>query len=489
MVRAVPLRVRTRLRARVQRLIQLDAGGLQARNSMTILELSQLAAFAAHGHAAAYGAAAATRLVTLPALSDEITGRKSIDAALTFALAGVTDQALFDKLYERAEVEVRRRSSRGRLEHGLAHMAERVAASGLRPPHSLFDAIAERLRGLESGVMTPTAEALATGTLTPHSPPAARWVWRQHQQYQYRPIPAPTGAKARDSSRAVDTPLLGQLFGDGGRRDLTLDIGCGYGLGPLGLALWQQQMEQQQKQEQHQDQPQPQPQPQPQQEPVAAGNVLGVDTNRSAVGYAAGLAARWGLHGRCVFVCDDAAAVLRSLRRGDYPGRLTRVVLSCPTPFARSVGGATFPRAPEERLDFVGSAAILEAAVAALEPGGTLLLTANVEDVAVTMLADAVALGLEPLTHGEACHRGTLEEGGASASLGPPAPDLSAPAALPRRRAAWHAAGGTRAEGAAWVSGAQHLLCARSETELACAYDRRATYRVALAKPSAPHLH
>jgi hypothetical protein len=115
---------------------------------------------------------------------------------------------------------------------------------------------------------------------------------------------------------------------------------------------------------------------------------------------------------------------------------------------------------------------------ATLPPSGTLHVAANVEDVAVRLLASALQTKL-------------FEEVSAapeSAEVVKAFPFTPSPLAarrttateLPRRQALWRDSGGEWAEGPVWQHGAATLLEARSETELASALERRPTYRFVL---------
>ena len=176
-------------------------------------------------------------------------------------------------------------------------------------------------------------------------------------------------------------------------------------------------------------------------------------------------------------VCD-ASSVLRRLRDGEYDGRVRRIVLSCPTPFA-----ATTTRASPQTLDFFAEDTLFMDIAATLPPGGTLHVAANVEDVAVRLLASALQTKL-------------LEEVSAApvepAEVVEPFPFNPSPLAarrttvteLPRRQALWRDSGGEWAEGPVWQHGAATLLEARSETELASALEQRPTYRFVLERKS-----
>ena len=212
-------------------------------------------------------------------------------------------------------------------------------------------------------------------------------------------------------------------------RPLTIDLGCGFGVGPLvyshSLDEWQ------------------------------GDNLLGCDLSASGIGYARGLASRWGVSGRCKFVRDDARAVLRAARRSTVGVR--RILLSCPTPYAQVVptdtstdvgeavssGNAQLPTSHVD-TSFLGHAEIFDEMARSMVPGeGQLYLSSNVEDVALTLKRNAEAAGFEAEV---------MEEEEGSHACDAKAKEV----ATPRRQQLWRAAGGERAE---VQSGMPHVQC------------------------------
>lgn len=401
-------------------------------------------------------------------------GRKAIDASFNLALAGVSTPWIYDQLAEQAEREIvrwgRRRSCSSMT---LCQLGERLAAAGFlasanQPLYQLLgDILAER----GEPAFETTCSALRAGSFgLEHSLPAARWINRAAAKQS-----KVASTSATDFSTAADwgTAAGGgagptSLFADPAR-PLTLDIGCGYGCGALVYAH------------------------------SARGegdNVLGCDLSAGGISFARGLATRWGVDHRCAFVRDDARAVLRRVRKA-YPGRVHRIILSCPTPYASahdademgtsSSGNSQLPASPHD-ASFLGNEEVIEDMVACLAPGGGLYLASNVEDVAVTMMSSAQAKGLVAQMHAtnaEALLHLALDAEG----LGPnTAPERkvrttrSAPvlAPVPRRQSRWRKAGGTPAIGAPWES-ARPMLWA-SETERTHILEERPVHRVVLRK-------
>ena len=220
--------------------------------------------------------------------------------------------------------------------------------------------------------------------------------------------------------------------------------------------------------------------------------MLGCDLSPGGVSFARGVAQRWGVASRCAFVRDDARAVLRRVR-ATYPGRVERVVLSCPTPYAAPAevlraaeeeeemasevalaqsGNSQLPSSAKDPT-FLGHAGIFDEIVDSLAPGGRLYLASNAEDVAVTLMRHGTDRGMEVLTE-------------------TPAGDVSAVDGsvdhrddgllVPRRQKLWRQAGGALAEGEAWRA-ARPMLWA-SETERTYSVESRPVHRVVLRKRS-----
>ena len=273
-------------------------------------------------------------------------------------------------------------------------------------------------------------------------------------------------------------PSIGGSSGLGfvdGSRPLTVDLGCGFGVGPLIYAdddtLWRGE------------------------------NLLGCDLSATGIGYARAVASRWGVGGTCRFARADARATLRAVRNL-YPAGVHRVVLSCPTPYAQLEASASGARAagreggageevcttplasgnsqlPLSAADpsFLGHAEVFADISATIAPGGLLYLASNVEDVAVTLKRTAERHGFEALTSPspEAAMAGGGEAQHRSATPGVDAADA------PLRQQRWHTIGGERADGACWRA-AQKPMPWASETERTHQLEGRAVHRVVCKK-------
>lgn len=411
----------------------------------------------------------------------ELRGRKPVDAALNLALAGAQDPWLFSELTEHATSEVRKWGRRRSCTSvTLAQLGERAAAAGCRSPLGLFDLLGEILsERAESGFMD-VASALRSGNFSlATSEAAARWVFRASARLTKQASASAEGLFDTDWGSSASEERLDALFGDPSR-PLTIDLGCGFGCGPLvyaSSAAW------------------------------AGDNVLGCDLSGAGVAFARGVSARWGATDHCHFVRADVRAVLRAARR--YPGGCHRVILSCPTPYAQlqqqadadvdsdvdsassrknaAVGEpAAAPTAPipptlasgNAQLpttvadpSFLGHADIFAEIAEILAPGGQLFLASNVEDVALTLLRNARANDLEPAANGAGGTSGAGGTGGAA---------LAASITLPRRQQLWRAAGGEHADGAIWQ--ASRSMPWASETERTHQLEGRPVHRAVLYK-------
>jgi len=91
---------------------------------------------------------------------------------------------------------------------------------------------------------------------------------------------------------------------------LVVDLGCGFGVGLLSLV-----------------QPSPPVQPSPAVQPSTAVNVLGCDACALKVGYARGVAARWGVSHAASFVCASAEATVAHVAAGEAAAPLLGVMV------------------------------------------------------------------------------------------------------------------------------------------------------------------
>ena len=462
-------------------LISVAAVGAVAGGSLLDLSNVARAAIATSDRATAVQAVSAIEAkLRLPRsqIEHELHGRKAVDALLNLALAGCHVPWVYSELCEHATLEVRRWGRRRSCSSmTIAQLAERTAAAGCVGPLGLYDALGGVLEERGESTYADIATALASGTFSlATSDPAARWVYRASSRHAKEASASADGFTARTDWEADGVDVL-KAFEDTSR-PLTVDLGCGFGCGPLVQARAHGAFSGEE------------------------GNVLGCDLSAAGISYARGIASRWGTSGRCQFVRDDARAVLHAARTR-YPGGVHRVILSCPTPYAtlavrgesaraeqgaaasgddggtlesgNSSGNSQLPSSADDP-SFLGHAEIFGEIAASLAPEGVVYLASNVEDVALTLLRNAEAHGLQAITSPlPALARATDVGAGGRHGM------ARAPEATPRRQQRWRAGGGERAEGAAWEA-ARHLPLWASETERTHHIEGRPMWRVLLRK-------
>ena len=426
-------------------------------------------------------------------IDGELHGRKAVDAMLNLALAGESESWIYETLCDHAEAEVRRWGRRRSCTSmTIAQLAERTAAAGCRGPLGLYDALGDVLVERAEPTYATIAASLSSGAFSiASSPQAARWVFRASSRQGKVASESADGFGATDWD-GTNAASSGLGFADSSR-PLTLDLGCGFGVGPLIYAN---------------DGTLPRDE-----------NLLGCDLSASAIGYGRGVASRWGVGGRCRFARADARATLRAAR-DHYPGGLHRVILSCPTPYAQldagsgaaegeeggegGAGGEGGDAADEDasgaRLAsgnsqlpmsasdpcFLGHDDVFSDVSDAIHPGGLLYLASNVEDVAVTLKHKAERHGFETLTtpppeaamatcDDDEHSRAPLSSHAMSGHGSGDALDA------PLRQQRWHTLGGERAAGACWHAARRPMPWA-SETERTHQLEGRAVHRVVCRK-------
>lgn len=430
---------------------------------LSLLDLSNGArACAAAGQSASLAAHMSeieSRLrLPLHRLENELHGRKAVDACLNLALAGAGEQQawMFDVLFAQADREVKRWGRRRSCTSmTLVQLAERAAAAGCCAPLGLYSTLGEILMERGEAMYEGTARALAADSFSlATSEQAARWVYRASSRMGKEVSESADGLGSNDWDGGASD--LATLFMDS-TRPLTVDLGCGFGCGPLVYAqssAWE------------------------------GDNVLGCDLSAAGVGYARGVASRWQLKERCRFVRADARRMLRAASEC-YPGGLHRVILSCPTPYASmhldttddapddtASGNRQLRAATAEDPCFLGHSSVFESIQQHLAPGGTLYLASNVEDVALTLLRTAqLHTDLTPLS--------TPQSQAAVSAATTAAMEQHT---VPRRQQRWRAAGGERADAPCWRAG--RPMPWASETERNHRLEGRPVHRVVLRKPS-----
>jgi SAM-dependent methyltransferase len=232
-------------------------------------------------------------------------------------------------------------------------------------------------------------------------------------------------------------------------RPLIVDIGCGMGLSLLGLASLEQETSSSRISW------------------IQGCNFVGVDLSAVAIGFARGIASRWGL-GRLAFVLASADQLLDDLK--SYPGPVRRIMIQFPTPYrlaSSSLGGGNM-QLPSSFIDgFMVSKKVLGLSRYLLQKSGDndarLLMQSNCEDVAVCMCNLAREAGFVVVEDS----RSVMEESGEPT----------------QRTRNWIDLGGERAIGPGWRSSPLLPRLGQTETEIACTLNKTPVHRCVL-RPS-----
>ena len=409
----------------------------------------------------------------------ELHGRKSADALLWFALAGVRsdDGTLFDDLVDISTAELERfgmnTSCRGK---DVLHIIERVAMAGVigYSTERLYHVAADCLEYKMESTSTANEEddggldyrriiqSLRDNSFGLHSNRPLLGLWRFSTRQRKQREFFYNAARHFDSSFNVPTPSTdvgrsnlydwSAMF-DNPTRPLVVDVGCGFGVSLLGLAKDNVNC--------------------PSSEiKTTECNFLGVDLSRIAIGYAQGVCDRLNIDG-LKFVVDSAEECLNIISKS-YPGEVSCIMIQFPTPYKFSGGNAEedsdvsvakggfnsqLPESPSDNF-MVSKNLLCQIHNMLSKHNGQILIQSNCEDVAVHMRNSAIKVGFQPT----------------SASKNP----VTALNAVTQRAQMWVETGGERAIGQDWS--AQQLLPSngKTETEVACLLDNKPVHRCLL---------
>ena len=449
------------------------------------------------------------------AVETSLRGRKAADAAFWFALAGTTDAELFDLLALVCTKELHRFGAKPTCRaKDIAQMMDRFAAAGIRSgQHPALETIAKHCLELkqqqqQEQQQQDTADSLSysvySSLLELHSDRTLLMLWKfsarqkkqqsflqsaqKHWEQQQRKDNKSSngGTMVAAPSNIHDEQLEAFSWNDrfeDTTKPLIIDVGCGMGISLLGLASL----------------PESQTHKRPENEkgghPATAGvqllnqdelnncNMLGVDLSGLAIGYAQGIAERWGLGHRLQFEVDNAEALLEKVR-DSYPGPVSLCLIQFPTPYR-------LPQEPSENSEtsgavsgnsqlpdsayegFMVSPNLLQLVQEVLSNknksnigsngaiAGKLLLQSNCEDVALWMQQTAV-------------------QGGYKNSIASTPLDIAQNDNLPQRTKNWIAMGGERAVGKLWSSESLLPQKGSTETEVACRLNNIPVHRCLL---------
>jgi tRNA G46 methylase TrmB len=397
-------------------------------------------------------------LLCWSAVERDLSGRKAADAAFWFAIAGVTDSELFHLLTSVCAKELQRFGDRRscRPKDVLA-IVERLAAAGIT--NVVHNDLEGTVRHCLATKSVPTSDAV----LSLHADHCAAMIWNFSTRQRKQRAFLSEASRHWEEQEDHDTSRLPirDITGSGQEiinwkrfldpnRDLVIDLGCGMGVSLLGLASLNSS------------------------DPVCRDfnwyncNFVGVDLSPVTVNYANGIAQRWSIDGRLVFVVDAVDHFLDAAK--SYPGRIARILIQFPTPYrqlsASAKGNSQLPKTAHD--GFMVSHNVLKLAAKLLgDSQGELILQSNCEDVAVWMRQSAIEhAGFRSRDSGEFV---TQVQGTPT-----------------RRTLNWIANGGERAAGPGWCDKPLLPRVGRTETEIACMMNGTPVHRCILVADLTP---
>lgn len=388
-------------------------------------------------------------------LGTDLRGRSSVDVAFSFAVAGVKDKELYQTLALVARLELERIGERPSFRSKyILQMVEKLAASGITDG-DVYRVAADCLAS--KGEHLDVVEMLCRPNgFNLFSPRPLLWLWRfSARQRKVNPAEfqvMKSYASSGDWVKEFEKPL----------RPLVVDLGCGMGISLLGLASMDQE-----SQEAFNSSP----------EGALLNdldwrgcNYVGGDLSQLCLGYARGIAQRWGFDGRLQFTYGSALDLLESIE-SRYPGRVALIMIQFPTPFQMKTTGN--PQLPSDfKSGFMVSEQLMYRVRRILERSqGTVLLQSNCEDVAVTMrrIAEDLA-GFERVKVPSCVQLASLVGSN----------DDDGSLRKPRRTLDWIDRGGERAVGDGWSTASLIPSRGATETEISCQLNKTPIHRCLL---------
>ena len=323
-------------------------------------------------------------------LGIDIRGRTSADTAFLLALAGVSDERIFETLTYISTCELRRVGKRPSFHSKyILQMVEKLAAAGVKGKHvqELHRVAAECLQYKHEYL--DIAENLYGGNgIDLLSSRPLLWLWRFSAR-QTKPK-GPVSETPNDESTMILSSINSQIrqrfppFQDP-ERPLIVDVGCGMGVSLLGLASTSQKQQR------------------ALQSPLkdidfCDCNFLGADLSQLAIGYGLGISKRRGLGDKLQYMWASAEDLLERVDK-EYKGPVALIMIQFPTPYRLKDGGnddGNSQLPSDQESGFMVSRKLLGKVKGLLsKSGGRLLLQSNCEDVAVTMRSTAEQYGMQ----------------------------------------------------------------------------------------------
>jgi SAM-dependent methyltransferase len=420
------------------------------------------------------------------AVETELRGRKAADAAFWFSLAGISDMELFSLLTRVCVKELQRFGGRPSCRaKDVRGIIERLAAAGVRDDPVLQKVALQCMESKSTSIATEEGEAKIDHSilLDLHSDYCSLMIWkfstRQRKQRSFL-LTAAKHWDERHDTGSSDDPTISleddnkddvgsfqpwDVFADPTRK-LVVDVGCGMGVSALGLSSLDGHFKSTTDVDYD----------------WSSYNYIGVDLSQIGIGYAKGIARRWGLEERAAFVVDSAESLLERVKQ--YPGPIELVMIQFPTPYRlipSPAGGTVLSdddllkggnsQLPTSADDgFMVTSNLLKLAADLVQsadgkPNGKLILQSNCEDVAVTMRDIAI---------NQAGFKIVRLENEVETVQGTPT----------KRTMNWIEMYGKRAVGPGWSSVPLLPRKGRTETEIACILNGTPVHRCMLTVPT-----
>ncbi|EJK75760.1 hypothetical protein THAOC_02508 [Thalassiosira oceanica] len=310
----------------------------------------------------------------------DLRGPTSADAAFNFALSGVQETCLFEKLVIVAVTELKRTGHRAQFKiMRILHMVEKFAACDVRCDASreLFSIAADCLK--KKGFDDQSVIAmLRGGRFGLQSDRPLMWLWRHSSRQAKVSL---SSYEITTSARAIEWE---RVFEDTSR-SLVVDLGSGMGSALLNLSVFRGDTS---SAECHEDTlrlewPQM--------------NYAGADVNQHLVNFSSGIVSRDPRRdGRVFFACLEAASLLEHVQK--YPGACRMIMCNFPSPYRLGSGNLQLPKEDQ----FMITESLLKMVVRTLSKDGLFLFQTKCEDVAIRVKELCLSLG--SLTCVKFCH-------------------------------------------------------------------------------------
>ena len=458
----------------------------------------------------------------------DLVGNQAAEAAFLFALSGITSVSIYDHLTQIAYQELCRCGPRSSFKpKHIFHMVEKLAAAGIvinRNQASLEND--EPISPSSSSTMELLAQKavsiletkgfckkdqtilqlLSNGDFDLFSERVPLWLWRfSSKQKKIKPDSATNQfSNSQTNENCVrNNQLDWSLCFQDPKKPLIIDVGCGMGLSILGLST----VKRDSKMKTIKDEIKSNNFTSQIVLPWDQCNYLGADLNDLFIGYARGIAMRWGLLNKRIHFATTSAENILEQVYSSYPGPVQLIMIQYPTPYrlqsipyivsndknkqiemendiviedviseSQKERGYN-PQLPlDHRVGFMVSANLLSLSSNILNKckGGYLLLQSNCEDVAVTMKKMA-----QNITSLQCCiddelitkygiNKNQNNDFNVDLSTVMKSNGRKERDHLPRRTQEWVNMGGERAEGLGWYSRSLIPKRGTTETELQC---------------------